>query len=129
MLIETIRFKIAWIALTLIGVAIFIFGVIVTLWPGAQDALSLRTIGVASIGMGLFGTLISVIPYRRRERWAWFALWYYPLFWLLHLLGNLPPGQDHVHQIVFILLSLLSLLLSLGEFFPFGSDRRSIHRS
>lgn len=126
---ETIRFKIAWLGLTIIGVAILLFGVIVTLWPGAQDALFLRTIGVASIGMGLFGTFISVIPYRRRERWAWFTLWYYPLFWLAHLLGNLPPGQDHVHQIVFILLSTLSLLLSLDKFFPFRSDRRSIHRS
>jgi len=121
---ETLRFKLAWIALTIIGVAILLFGVIVILWPGAQDALYLRTIGVASIGMGLFGTLISVIPYRRRQRWAWFVLWYYPLFWLAHLLGNLPPGQDHVHQVVFILLAITSLLLSVREFFPPVQHRR-----
>lgn len=117
-------FKLAWIALTIIGGAILIFGVIVTLWPGAQDGLFLRTIGVAAIGMGLFGTLISLIPYRRRERWAWFVLWYYPLFWLAHLLGNLPPGQDHVHQVVFILLSIMSLLLAINEFFPPAPRRR-----
>jgi hypothetical protein len=34
----------------------------------------MRAIGVASIGMGLFGLLITTIAYRRRERWAWFAL-------------------------------------------------------
>jgi hypothetical protein len=68
--------------------------------------------------MGMFGLLISTIAYRRRERWAWFALWYYPLFWTIHLLGGLPPGKEHVHQIVFIVLSLAGLLLPVREFFP-----------
>ena len=115
---ESVRFKIAWLSLVIIGVAIFVFGLIVTVWPGSSDALLLRTIGVASIGMGLFGVMITVIPYKRRERWAWFTLWYYPIFWLAHFLGGLPPGQDHIHQIVFIILSLVSLLLSISEFFP-----------
>ena len=114
---ESIRLKIAWIALTIIGIAIFVFGLIVTLWPGSNEALFLRSIGVASMGMGLFGVMITMIPFRHRERWAWFVLWYYPLFWLAHYLGNLPPGQDHIHQIVFIALSLISLLISASEFF------------
>ncbi len=114
---ESIRFKIAWIALTIIGVSIFVFGLIVTIWPGSSDTLFLRAIGVVSMGMGLFGVMITVIPFRRRERWAWFVLWYYPLFWLAHFLGNLPPGQDHIHQIVFIVLSLFSLLISTRDFF------------
>ena len=115
---ESVRFKIAWISLAITGVAIFVFGLIVTVWPGSSNGLFLRTIGVASIGMGLFGVMITVIPYKRRERWAWFALWYYPIFWSAHFLGGLPPGQDHIHQIVFIVLSLVSLLISAGEFFP-----------
>jgi hypothetical protein len=73
---------------------------------------------MASIGMGLFGLLVTTIAYRRRERWAWFALWYYPLFWTAHLLGGLPPGKEHVHQIVFVVLSLAGLLLPVREFFP-----------
>jgi len=32
-------------------------------------------------------------------------------------LGGLPPGKDHVHQVVFIILSLVGLLLPVGEFF------------
>ena len=115
---ETVRFKIAWISLAMIGVAILVFGFIVTVWPGSSDTLFLRAIGVASIGMGLFGVMIAVIPYRRRERWAWFILWYYPIFWLAHFLGELPPGEDHIHQIVFIVLSLAVLLISISEFFP-----------
>jgi len=122
---ESVRFKIAWISLAIIGAAIFVFGLIVSVWPGSSDPLFLRTIGVASIGMGLFGVMITVIPYRHRERWAWFTLWYYPIFWLAHFLGGLPPGQDHIHQIVFIVLSLVSLLISVSEFFPRGMVRHA----
>ena len=122
---ESVRFKIAWISLGIIGVAIFVFGLVVTVWPGSSEALFLRTIGVASIGMGFFGVMITVIPYKRRERWAWFTLWYYPIFWLAHFLGGLPPGQDHIHQIVFIVLSLVSLLISVNEFFPRGVIRHA----
>jgi uncharacterized membrane protein HdeD (DUF308 family) len=119
---ESIRFKIAWVLLTIIGIAIFIFGLIVALWPGSSNQLFLQAIGVASIGMGLFGVLITLIPFRHRERWAWFALWYYPLFWLAHFLGGLPPGQEHIHQIVFTVLSLISLLISANEFFSTRQD-------
>ena len=40
----------------------------------------------------------SVIPYRRRERWAWFTLWFYPAFWVVHLVGRLSVRAtvDHV---------------------------------
>ena len=85
--------------------------------PASGGAPYLRAIGVASIGMGLFGVLITTIAYRRRERWAWFALWYYPLFWTWHLLGGLPSGKDHVHQVVFIVVSLVGLILPVREFF------------
>src|SRR5919202_3135971 len=78
------RFKTGWISLAIIGVATIVFGLITTAVPASSDPLYLRAIGVASIGMGLFGLLISTIAYRRRERWAWFALWYYPVFWTAH---------------------------------------------
>jgi hypothetical protein len=115
---ENILFKITWISLAILGGAILVFGLFVAIWPGSGNSLFLRAIGAASAGMGLFGLMITVIPYRRHERWAWFSLWYYPVFWSAHLFGNLPPGQDHIHQIVFILLSLASLLLSMRTFFP-----------
>ena len=123
----SVLFKIAWISLAIIGLAILVFGLIVTVVPTTTAASSgppyLRAIGVASIGMGLFGLLITTIAYRRRERWAWLALWYYPVFWTAHLVGGLPPGKDHVHQVVFIALSLVGLLLPVREFF--GRRRRA----
>jgi hypothetical protein len=115
----SVLFKIAWISLAIIGVAILVFGLIATVVPTTSNGPPyLRAIGVASIGMGMFGLLITTIAYRRRERWAWFALWYYPVFWTAHLVGDLPPGEDHVHQVVFIALSLAGLLLPVREFFP-----------
>ena len=120
---ESTRFKFAWVSLAVIGIAIFIFGLVVTVWPGSTDRLFLRSIGIASIGMGLFGVMITLKPFRHRERWAWFTLWFYPIFWLAHFVGGLPPGQDHIHQIGFIALSLLGLLLSRREFFQSGMSR------
>lgn len=117
---EAPLFKAAWISLTVIGAAIFFFGLAATVWPGPSDTLYFRAIGVAYTGMGIFGILIAVIPFRRGERWAWFSLWYYPVFWIAHLLGNLPPGKDHIHQVVFIILSLASLLVSMRAFFSDG---------
>ena len=122
---ERVLFKIAWVSLAITGVAILVFGLIATAWPASSDQSSLRAIGVASIGMGFFGVMITAIAYRLRERWAWFTLWYYPIFWIAHLLGGLPPGQEHVHQIVFIVLSLVGLLIPVGEFFPRGVGRRT----
>src|ERR671913_1056574 len=115
---DSALFKTGWISLAIIGLAILVFGLITALMPASGGPPYLRTIGVASIGMGMFGLLITTIVYRRRERWAWFALWYYPVFWTWHLLGGLPPGKEHVHQVVFIVLSLAGLLLPVREFFP-----------
>src|SRR5215203_5627195 len=113
----SILFKTGWISLAIIGGTILVFGLIVTTAPTSSDPPYLRAIGVASIGMGIYGLLITMIAYRRRERWAWFALWYYPVFWTAHLVGGLPPGNEHVHQVVFIVVSLAGLLLSVREFF------------
>lgn len=111
-------FKAGWISLLISALAILIFGVIVVAIPAGGETPYFRPDGVAAIGMGLFGLLITTNAYRRRERWAWFVSWYYPVFWAAHLVGNLPPGKDHVHQVVFIALSLVGLLLPVREFFP-----------
>jgi len=71
---EGALFKSGWISLAIIGLAILVFGLITVLMPASGGPLYLRAIGVALIGMGLFGLLITLIAYRRRERWAWFAL-------------------------------------------------------
>jgi hypothetical protein len=113
--------KISGISLLATGIGILGFGIIVTIYPQIagpteEDGL-LRAIGVATTGMGIFGVMITLKAYRRKEKWAWFTLWYYPIFWTIHLVGGLPPGNDHIHQIVFIVISLLGLLLPIRQFF------------
>jgi uncharacterized membrane protein HdeD (DUF308 family) len=120
---ERVRFRVSWILLLLNGLAILAFGIVVVLRP-TPDTAFLRAIGVASIGMGLFGAMLTLTAFRRRERWAFVALWYYPLFWTAHLVGNLPPGNDHIHQVVFIVLSLAGLVVCLDSFFPRPSRNR-----
>jgi uncharacterized membrane protein HdeD (DUF308 family) len=118
------RLRAAWICLLLVGAGIFVFGLVAVLAPGTSDPSLLRADGVAAIGLGLFGMLITLVPFRRREPWAWWAQWFYLLFWVAHLAGRLPPGKDHIHQVVFIVLSLIGPLLPVREFFPRGPRPR-----
>jgi hypothetical protein len=109
--VSAARERIATGSLLVTGAGVLVFGVVVLFLPGA-DAGYLRSVGVAAIGMGGFGLALTWWPLRRGERWAWWALGYYPLFWLAHLAWDLPPGKDHVHQVAFIALSVVGLALS-----------------
>lgn len=120
---DEVSIRVGWICLLVVSVGILAFGVVVAVVPMTGDVLLYRADGLASIGVGLFGGLLALIPFRRRERWAWFALWFYPVFWVAHLIGGLPPGKDHIHQVVFIVLSLAGLLLPAREFFRPGAVR------
>lgn len=113
-------FRAAWIGLLGIGVVTAAFGLITLVAPSGDDEPLLRADGLASLGVGLFGALITFFAFRTRQPWAWWALWFYPVFWLIHLFGRLPPGKDHIHQIVFAAISLAALVVSVREFFPAG---------
>ena len=66
--------KISWILLFSIGIAVLGFGILVATYPqiaGPNDTGLLRTLGVATIGIGIFGVMITLFAYRRREKWAW----------------------------------------------------------
>ncbi|MDL9978457.1 hypothetical protein [Microbacterium candidum] len=110
--------RIGWICLLVVSLGILVFGLVIAIVPMGADELVYRADGLASIGFGLFGALIAIGPYRSRERWAWFAFWIYPVFWAIHLVAGPPPGKDHIHQVVFIVLSLVGLLLPVRAFFP-----------
>ena len=125
--------RVGWICQAVVSAAILAFGIVLVLLPmllaEEGDGLQLvRADGLASIGVGLFGGLIAIIPFRRGERWAWWALWFYPLFWTVHLVGGLPPGKDHVHQVVFIALSLAGLLLPVRPYFGASASARPTTR-
>jgi len=85
--------RIGWICLLAVGIGILAFGLIAVMAPGSSDEGLLRANGLAAIGLGLFGSVIAVVPFRRGEPWAWMTLWFYPLFWTVHLAEDLPPGR------------------------------------
>jgi hypothetical protein len=119
---ESVSVRVGWICLLIVGAGILVFGLVAVVAPGSVDRALMRADGLASVGLGLFGVLMAAIPFRRGERWAWYAFWFYPVFWAVHLIGRLPPGKDHVHQVVFIVLSLTGLLVTAGWFVP-GRNR------
>jgi hypothetical protein len=39
----------------------------------------LVVLGLLGVAFGVLGLIVSVMPYRRGQRWAWYALWLVPL--------------------------------------------------
>lgn len=37
------------------------------------------------VGMGLFGLVLTAVAFRTRDRLAWVALWYFPVFFAIHI--------------------------------------------
>ena len=78
--------------------------------------------GLSDMGFGFFVTLISSTVYRRGERWAWYALWAVPVFFLgsSAIAMSLGPSSGDLlsFTLLFVILSLLGLLLSFRKFFP-----------
>lgn len=74
-----------------------------------------RIFGLAGLGMGVWLLLISAFPFRRGEKWTWFAVWYVPVF----VSGFLLLGpRTYVGTSITILILVGGLLLSYRHFFP-----------
>lgn len=39
----------------------------------------LNILGLLGAGFGLLAAIVSSVPYRQGERWAWYALWLFPV--------------------------------------------------
>lgn len=53
--------------------------------PFESDAQVL--IATFGVGMALLTAVIALVPFRRGERWAWRALWIWPVFFVAHTVG------------------------------------------
>ena len=49
--------------------------------------LEIRFRGTIVLGMVIFSLGIALVPFRSGARWAWLALWYWPVFFLLHVVA------------------------------------------
>jgi hypothetical protein len=79
--------------------------------------------GLSDVGVAFFLIVISIFAYRQGQKWAWYAFWFVPLYFLswIALSVSLPSASQSSllpPLLVIIVLSLLGLLLPLRKFFP-----------
>jgi len=81
-----------------------------------------RSGGLSDMGFAFFLIVISVTAYRQGDKWAWYAFWFVPAFFLGYVALSLTIGESGSSLlpplIMFILLSILGLLLPFRKFFP-----------
>jgi hypothetical protein len=87
--------------------------------------LDSQLLGTVVWGMTIFGLAITLIPFRRGERWAWYVLWYYPVFFVIHIFafGTLVPDA------FFVAITTFGLLGQYRRFFPKESGSGRGHAS
>jgi hypothetical protein len=81
-----------------------------SLYEGAYPIMG--ALGTALVGLNILALVMSLIPYRRGERWAWFTLWMLPLGWVSQFVF-LPD----VSYLVLALLTTVGLVLPYRRFF------------
>lgn len=125
---EQRRVRYAWIPLVLINLLIFVIVGSGEEGPFGEGSLlhaflatnptetmiEARLRGTLLLGMIMFGLAVILVPFRRGERWAWYVLWYYPLFFILHIVafGTFIPDA------ILAVICTACLLAPLRVFFP-----------
>jgi len=70
-------------------------------------------LGTALLGFNVFALVVVLIPFKRHEKWAWYALWMLPLQWLWQFVFLLDLAY-----LMLALLTTVGLLLPYRRFFP-----------
>jgi hypothetical protein len=123
--------KYGWIMLA--TSAIFgIIAAVLTAIPPAYMELSnpffegtyavMAALGIISVGFNVFALVMIVVPYRRYERWAWYALWLLPLMWL----SQFVLAPDLPYYLVLAIITTVGLILPYRRFFSGPEDAGSI---
>ena len=92
----------------------------------AMIDFKVRLGGVQYIFLGLFSMAITLTGFRRGERWAWYTMWLFPLFFVAHSFV-IRDAYKHpeagtpvplVSGLVVLVITALALALSYRKFFP-----------
>ena len=70
-------------------------------------------LGTALVGFNVLALILILIPFKRHERWAWYALWMLPLQWLCQF-----AFFPDLAYLTLALLTTVGLILPYGRFFP-----------
>lgn len=105
---QNIRFKIGSIALLILAALMVLmhFGLMFVL----KDPLLFFSFGMFSI----YAFLVLLIPFRKGEKWAWFASWLLPVG--LAIPATMDPGIA-VYYYSFAVVCAVGLLLTMQHFF------------
>ena len=116
--------KYSWMIL-FVSALVGIFGGVSLMFPSDSTSLSprdlwiLRAWGITWVGFNILALVMTLIPYRRYERWAWYTLWILPLLWLSHF--ALSPDLPYL---IVALLTTVGLVLPYRRFFS-GAEEGS----
>ena len=111
--------KYAWMIL-FASAALGIFGGVALMFPSDLTSQSARVLwltrawGITWVGFNIFALVLSVGPYRRGERWAWYTLWLLPLLLLSYFV--LAP-EITLNLVPAILTAALGLILPYRRYF------------
>jgi hypothetical protein len=94
--------------------------------PGAAKLIDhqVRTGGLALLAAGLFSLAISLTALRRGERWAWMAMWtwplwvvlIYPLFWVAEPHPSAGTPVPIISGTIFLVITVATLGLSYRRY-------------
>lgn len=86
---------------------------------GPTATALIRGLSSLWLGMNLFGLAITLKPFRKGEKWAWYTLWYFPIVFFLHFLVLWPLGSFiSTGNLPYTILSIPGLVLPYRKFFP-----------
>ena len=79
--------------------------------------------GLSDLGLAFFIIAISMTAYRQRQKWAWYAFCFIPIYFFswIGLSSTLPPESSASlipPLMFFIVLSISGLILPFKKFFP-----------
>jgi hypothetical protein len=125
--VEKVKAQLSWIVLTasaLFGIAAAVLTTLPPLsWFIDPLFVSKYSImgawGTTWVGFNVFALVLTLIPYRRGERWAWYTLWMLPLLWL-SLFALAPDLRLYLALAIF---TALGLILPYRRFFPSRGER------
>jgi uncharacterized membrane protein YozB (DUF420 family) len=118
---ERVYEKYGWMVLAVSAVFGIVAAVLTTLPPLSWFTNPVITmtyslmgaLGVTWVGFNLFALILTLIPFRRGERWAWFTLWMLPLLWLSQFVLAL----DLSYYLVLAIISTVGLILPYRRYF------------
>ena len=101
----------------LVFMLLFLITIVITVSTAFTEPVQIfedTLISTLGVGMSIFGLAITFIPFRRGEQWAWWVLWYWPIFLVIHIIALDTVWPD----LPLAVLSVVALLLPFRSFFP-----------